>query len=99
MTTYENHRDWIESLEPGNTVNAAALRTGINTSTLTRRLASHDGKLDADRVIRIALAYNVNPIRALIDTGIIPEEALEEKPPTPADKKRLLQELVDQLPD
>ena len=97
MEIYKNHRDWIEALSPKNTVNATAKAIGTDASTLTRRLAKHDGQLTADQIIRISLAYSVDPLLALVQTGKVPPEYMDAKPPTAEEKKQLLREMFEAL--
>ena len=97
LEIYKNHRDWIEALAPKNTVNATAKAIGTDASTLTRRLAKHDGQLTADQIIRISLAYSVDPLLALVQTGKVPPEYMDAKPPTAEEKKQLLREMFEAL--
>lgn len=97
MNIYEDHRDWIASLAPDATITGAAKRMGVEPGTLTRFLKRNDNKFNADWIIRIAIAYGSDPLRSLVQTGKVPPEYLDEKPPTAEEKKQLLREMFEAL--
>lgn len=68
------HTEWFERLASGDSVNAAAAKTGIVQTTLNNQIKK--GVIPAESVIRLARAYNVPPVQALVDTEYLgPEEA------------------------
>ncbi|WP_312980943.1 hypothetical protein [Corynebacterium sp.] len=97
MSKYDNHEDWIKSLAEDATIGQAEKRVGLSKATLRRYMSRNNGHLAADHVIKIAMAYNANPARALVETGLIPQEALEVQEPTAADKRKLLLELLEEV--
>lgn len=66
MTT---HNQWYKRLTNGATERAAAILSGVTTSTLNRQLAK--GKLSADVVILLSRAYGESPISGLAATGYL----------------------------
>lgn len=67
-----NMKEWLDRIAPS--TNAAAVESGMTTSTLARQLASRDG-LPAETVIRIARAYGESAVEALVELGFLaPDE-------------------------
>lgn len=97
MKTYENHREWLESLEPGNNLNKTAKRLGMDSSTLSRYLIRNDDKFDADYIIRISVAFGRNPITELVSTGLVDSQYANESPALPDEKVDLLIDLAKSL--
>lgn len=96
MNTYTNHADWIESISPDVTVGQAERRIGLSKAALRRQMERNDGRISSEYVIRIAIEYNLNPAQALVDTGWLPADALNYTP-TPAEKRRMLTELLNEV--
>lgn len=74
------HMEWFEETTRGSTVNAAAAKAGVVQRTLARQLDK--GLISAENVIKIALAYDVHPVGALVSTGYIDSsyaEAIDPK--------------------
>lgn len=67
-----NNSEWLEKVTNNASVNAAANRAGIVQRTLSRQVER--GEISAENVIAIAEAYNVHPVRALVDTEYLDEE-------------------------
>lgn len=62
MTT---HKDWVLTAT-GDSLRGVARTLGINEGNFVTRVGKG---LDADRVIEIAYAYDLDPVKALRDTG------------------------------
>ena len=97
MNIYEDHREWLDNISPESSLTNAARRIDTTVGTLSRFLKRNDNKFDADYIIRISVAYGINPAKALVETGLIPEESLTVKPPTAAEKRKLLTELLNEV--
>ena len=67
-----NNSEWLEKVTNNASVNAAANRAGIVQRTLSRQVER--GEISAENVIAIAEAYDVHPVRALVDTEYLDEE-------------------------
>lgn len=63
------HEEWLTKTTRGASVNAAANRAKIVQRTLARQIER--GKIDAESVIKIAVAYSENPVHALVDTDYL----------------------------
>lgn len=59
------HKEWLKTVT-SDSQRAVARALGIDHAQINRELTRG---LDADRVIQIAYAYNLDPVRALQDTG------------------------------
>lgn len=71
--------EWITEVIDGDTVNAAASKAGIVTSTLARQLDR--GEVSAENLILVSRAYGRNPIEALADCGFLtPDEINTDAP-------------------
>lgn len=70
------HNDWFTQTTKNATVNAVANKAGIVQRTLARQIER--GHIDAENAIKIAIAYNVHPVRALVDTGYLEEKYAQE---------------------
>ena len=70
------HNDWFTQTTKSDTVNAVANKAGIVQRTLARQIER--GHIDAENAIKIAIAYNVHPVRALVDTGYLEEKYAQE---------------------
>lgn len=97
MNIYEDHREWLDNISPESSLTNAARRIDTTVGTLSRFLKRNDNKFDADYIIRISVAYGINPAQALAETGLIPAESLTVKPPTAAEKRKLLTELLNEV--
>ena len=62
-----DHSNWYRRITGDATERAAALRSGVTTSTLNRQLAK--GELSAEVVIKLCRGYGVNPVEGLAATG------------------------------
>ena len=97
MNIYHDHREWLDNISPESSLTNAARRIDTTVGTLSRFLKRNGNKFDADYIIRIAIAYGINPAQALAETGLIPEESLTVRPPTAAEKRKLLTELLNEV--
>lgn len=66
------HNEWFEKRVGGNSVNAAARKSGIVQTTLDGQLKR--GSLPAESVIKISRAYGYSPVQGLVDTGYLKAE-------------------------
>lgn len=64
-----DHNTWYERVTSGATERAAALKSGVTTSTLNRQRAK--GELSPESVIALSRGYGVNPVQGLIATGYL----------------------------
>ena len=97
MNIYHDHREWLDNISPESSLTNAARRIDTTVGTLSRFLKRNGNKFDADYIIRIAIAYGINPAQALAETGLIPAESLTVRPPTTAEKRKLLTELLNEV--
>ena len=67
-----DHSNWYRRITGDATERAAALRSGVTTSTLNRQLAK--GELSAEVVIKLCRGYGVNPVEGLAATGHLTHE-------------------------
>ena len=67
-----DHNTWYRRTTGDATERAAALRSGITTSTLNRQLSK--GELSAEVVIKLSRAYGISPVEGLAATGHITHE-------------------------
>lgn len=67
------HNEWFNERVGTDSVNAAAKTAGLAQATLDGQLKR--GSLPAESVIKIARAYDYNPVQGLVDTGYL--DALE----------------------
>ncbi|QQB45326.1 helix-turn-helix transcriptional regulator [Corynebacterium glucuronolyticum] len=63
------HSEWIHRATDGATERAVAKRIGISHTTVNTQLQREH--LSAENVIKIAEAFDIHPITALIDTGYV----------------------------
>nr|DAU95536.1 MAG TPA: hypothetical protein [Caudoviricetes sp.] len=89
--------DWLKTLPGAPTPTIAAKRSNLSGPTLLRH--SERGYSTADNVIRIARAYGVNPVDALVDNGILQTEELggERSTVRKALKEATVEELLETL--
>lgn len=83
-------KDWLKSLNTN--VNAAETVIGAGKGSLSKYMNRNGGQLSADYVIRIARAYRVSPVRAMLDMGILTRD--EVMLPSTADKEAVLREVL-----
>lgn len=67
-----DHNTWYRRITGDATERAAALRSGVTTSTLNRQLSK--GELSAEVVIKLSRAYGISPVEGLAATGHITHE-------------------------
>ena len=67
-----DHSNWYRRITGDATERAAALRSGVTTSTLNRQLSK--GELSAEVVIKLCRGYGVNPVEGLAATGHLTHE-------------------------
>ncbi|WP_312715530.1 hypothetical protein [Corynebacterium flavescens] len=89
------HRTWFTESTSGDTVNAAATRAGIVQRTLDRQLGRNE--ITAENVIKLAVAYGIHPVRALVDTGYLDEKYARAVDPASAIRMVTEDELADEV--
>ncbi|MGX1738578.1 hypothetical protein ACWIB8_05315 [Corynebacterium flavescens] len=89
------HKTWFTETTSGDTVNAAATRAGLVQRTLDRQLGRDE--ISAENVIKIAIAYNAHPVRALVDTGYLDEKYARAVDPASAIRTVTEDELADEV--
>lgn len=78
-------RAWLDRVTTGASVNAVAARIGMKQSTLDGSLRAVGG-IKPEYVVKIARAYDADPVAALVELGLITtEEAGAEHDLTEAD--------------
>ncbi|WEV74081.1 hypothetical protein OZX74_00440 [Bifidobacterium sp. ESL0798] len=60
---------WLRRITHDDSINSIAKRTNIPYATLYKRFQSDE--LATSEIITIARCYGINPINALVDTGVI----------------------------
>lgn len=68
-------KPWLLRVAPS--VNAAAGKIGVTTSTLNTQLSSKGG-LRPELVVKIARAYGASPIAALVELGLLKAEEAQD---------------------
>lgn len=76
------HDLWFEDLTHGDSVRAAALKANVPQRTLANQVDR--GEITAENVIKLAMAYDAHPVRALVDTGYLDEQYASEVDPRTA---------------
>lgn len=71
------HEEWFKSRVGSASKNAVAKASGLAQNSLGRQLDAN--ALPAESVIKIAMAYGGRPVQALVDTGYLPVDALDER--------------------
>lgn len=71
-----NIKEWLNTLPGSPTVSQAADHAEVSKATFLRH--EKRGETTAEYVIKIARAYNVNEVQALLDLGFIEEAAILE---------------------
>lgn len=66
-----NTVEWFRSVTSGDSVNAAAIRAGLNQPTLSRQVKA--GILSPESIVAVARAYKADAIEGLIISGLISE--------------------------
>lgn len=74
----EEHREWLERVTSGASFREIGEKSGLHNSAIVRSL-NRNG-LSTEQVVRIAVAYKVPIVDALVDTGRIEAEDIEPTP-------------------
>lgn len=81
----------------GDSQGAIARRTGINQTTISRWLASDNRHHpDARSAVHLARSYNVDPLRALVELGLLSDEEAQ-RTERPDALSFTTKELLDEL--
>lgn len=75
------HNEWLRNVTSDST-NAVARQAGLVPRTFARQVER--GRIDAESVIGIAVAYGIHPVGALADTGYIDNKFAREIDPSAA---------------
>lgn len=67
-----NQIEWLREITHNDPINRISQVTGIPYATLYKRFKSNE--LATDEIIAIAHSYDINPVEALVQTGVISEE-------------------------
>ncbi|WEV46823.1 hypothetical protein OZX62_00495 [Bifidobacterium sp. ESL0690] len=67
-----NHIEWLREITHDDSINRISQQAGIPYATLYKRFKS--GELATDEIIAIARSYGINPVDAMVKTGLISNE-------------------------
>ncbi|MCO6559238.1 MAG: hypothetical protein J6575_07535 [Bifidobacterium sp.] len=67
-----NHIEWLREITHDDSINRISQQAGIPYATLYKRFKSNE--LATDEIIAIARSYGINPVDALVKTGIVSNE-------------------------
>ncbi|WEV65867.1 MULTISPECIES: hypothetical protein [unclassified Bifidobacterium] len=67
-----NHIEWLREITHDDSINRISQQAGIPYATLYKRFKSSE--LATDEIISIARSYGINPVDALVKTGVISSE-------------------------
>ncbi|MCT1411690.1 helix-turn-helix domain-containing protein [Corynebacterium sanguinis] len=87
--------EWLHSLPESPTPSQAADHAGVSKATFLRHVKRDE--TTAEYAITIARAYNVNPIDALIDLGMLDEQELKRAAARYSGQRMTNQELLDEI--
>lgn len=71
-----NFNQWLQTLPGSPTPTMAATKSGLASPTLIRH--AERGRTTADNVIAIARSYGVSPVDALVDTGFLRPDEIDQ---------------------
>lgn len=89
------HTEWLDGLTNGESVNAIARKAGLVARTFARQVDRN--RFDAESVIKLAVAYDVHPVRALVDTGYLDERYARTVDPASAIRTVTEDQLADEV--
>ncbi|WEV64097.1 hypothetical protein [Bifidobacterium sp. ESL0732] len=67
-----NHIEWLREITHDDSINRISQQAGIPYATLYKRFKSNE--LATDEIISIARSYGINPVDALVKTGVVSNE-------------------------
>ena len=79
------HITWLNETTGNSSINAIAHKSGLVQRTLSRQVEKD--AISAENVIKIAIAYDAHPVRALVDTGYLDEKYARSIDPATAVKE------------
>lgn len=88
------HSDWLAAVTK-DSVRNVALTVGLPPRTLATQLQKE--RLSPENVIRIAEAYEVHPVGALVDTGYLDEKWAEQVDPVMAARQLSDEQVADEV--
>ena len=79
------HQKWIYAICGSDSVRRIAIKSGLPQRTLANQIEKD--AISAENVIKIAIAYDAHPVRALVDTGYLDEKYARSVDPATAVKE------------
>lgn len=79
------HQNWIDATCGSDSVRRIAIESGLPQRTLANQVEKD--AISAENVIKIAIAYDAHPVRALVDTGYLDEKYARSIDPATAVKE------------
>lgn len=93
------HVKWLNQTTSNSSINAIAHQSGLVQRTLSRQVEKD--AISAENVIKIAIAYDAHPVRALVDTGYLDEKYARSIDPATAVKvvseEALAEEVLERM--
>lgn len=89
------HSEWLETTTRHDSLRAIGRTAGIPFRTITSQ--SEREAISAENVIKIAVAYDCNPVTALIDTGYLDEQWANATDPLVALRKVTEEQLAAEV--
>lgn len=89
------HTKWFDRVTGGDSVRQVGLEAGVSNRTIAHQLKK--GELSAEVIIKVAQAYGVNPLAALVDLGFAEAKWLIETSAKSALMGATDEELTDEL--
>ena len=90
-----NQEQWLRKVTNGDSNRKISERAGISDATLGRHMKNNE--LPADTIIKIAEAYNANPIDALVALGFMQSKWSAAPTPLSALRQAGDQDLTDEI--
>ena len=79
------HQKWIYAICGSDSVRRIAIKSGLPQRTLANQIEKD--AISTENVIKIAIAYDAHPVRALVDTGYLDEKYARSVDPATAVKE------------
>lgn len=79
MEKYQsNQQKWFEKSANGRSIRSVAESLDMSSGNLSRWLK--EGKLPAEKLIAVAIELKVDPVQALVDNAVLPQESEPKQP-------------------
>lgn len=89
---------FVKQITRGDSQGDIARRTGINQATISRWMHGENRHLpDARLAVHVARAYSVDPLRALVELGVLTSEEANRSDELPDVLTFTTQQLIDEL--